>query len=175
MLRLIAFTMCIAAFNCSAQTLTVDYSPTDLIGSWEYQIPNTNEYIKFVFTEEFGSVTGEFMKFTKDSNGNIDQIFFDSRADNLPNQGDYAIFGIDVYDDIPGPNTFGMWFKDSGVTNNNIDARLVQLGKLIISKPCGTCPLELYFTLFPKNPGIGTAANSYQINIPINITLIKIN
>lgn len=74
----------LTALNCNSQIITIAYSPTDLIGVWEYQIPGSNEYIGFQFTSQFGIVNGEFFKYFKDVNGQMTVITFDSRADTIP-------------------------------------------------------------------------------------------
>lgn len=178
MLKIITFAFLIAALNCNSQILRETFSPTDLIGVWEYQIPGSNEYIAFTFTEEFRTVTGEFKKYIKDANGNITNTLFDSSSDNVPNAvGDQAIKYPEYY---PFDNNSVMhsFFIDDGITNTNSvngrRIRLIQLATLKILRICDTCELQLEFSLIPKNPGINPYDQEYSINIPTTMVLNKI-
>jgi hypothetical protein len=167
--------ICFFSFLSNAQTLQPSYEPVDLIGAWEYNIPNTQDYIQFYFRQPYEEVSGEFKKISKDSNGNVITEHFNSEAYNTPY--DYtkaAMSGIQTYDVIPEPNTFGSMFIDRGISNNNPEAELIQMCTLKIYKPCANCDPEIHFTLLPKNPGVGRAANRYQINIPVNMVLTKV-
>jgi hypothetical protein len=175
MYRLMNLIIVLFLCNVSAQTLQPSYEPIDLVGTWEYNIPNTQDYIQFAFVESSDIVNGEFKKISKDSNGNVVTEHFNSENNNTPhNDINAAMFGIDFVDVIPEPNTLVTMFKDRGITNNNPEAELHQICTLKIYKPCANCEPEIHFTLLPKNPGVGRAANRYQINIPVNMVLTKV-
>lgn len=175
-ISLLAFGCCL---NLSSQDLQETFQPIDLIGTWEYNIPTTNEYIAFTFVQEFDIVLGEFKMFTKDANGNVESVIFDSSVNNSPNKtGVEAFFGPRPYNYDSKVNTFACFIIDDGVTNlgtsNNRKIYLTQLVTFEIIRNCTGCNLQLAFTLIPKKEGINTYDQDYIIKIPENMLMDKI-
>jgi hypothetical protein len=167
--------ICCFSFLSYAQTSQPSYEPFDLIGTWEYNIPNTQEYIQFTFFQSYDYVNGDFKKISKDLNGNVVTEHFNSETSNHSfDDGVAAMEGIHSYNAFPEPNTFGSMFADRGITNNNLEAKLYQICTLKIYKSCVSCDPEIHFTLLPKNPGVRTTEIEYEINIPVNMVLTKV-
>jgi hypothetical protein len=136
-----------------ASTISLQYELTDLAGRWEYQIHGTNEYIEYHFFDLLGTGTmyGEFKKFTKNQNGRIDQVIFDSSSATESETISYAAFtGIGKWDNELDLNTFTFVLVDRGITNNDPDLILTRIGKVRIFKNCSSCTFKIEVSFYGK-------------------------
>lgn len=177
MLKYLNFIFFILFFAAEGQTLQLveNFDPIDLTGKWEYNIPGTNDFIGFHFISQYDVVTGEFSKYTKDSNGNLITVLFDSEADTIPGAlSNEAMGGIDRSEYILEHNTFVTMFVDHGLTNYNSRILLGQIATLRLFRSCDNCPLQLQFDLLPRQPGLNPYDQEYTINIPVTMVMTKV-
>jgi hypothetical protein len=169
-----------SVFATAQQVLTLNIY--DAIGIWESAIGN-NEFIGLdIYRYADDGVAGHFKKYTKDSQGNIGTIFYNSETSEMLTSIDDPSLFLE-----PNRNTslntdlnfsITMLLIDRGISNQlspserefNIHTNLY---RLTLSKSCTNCPLQISWTKSRGNPG-GIDVGVPKTQLPDTILFYKL-
>lgn len=168
--------------NMVSAQVNLDLTVSDAIGTWESALGN-NEFIGIeVYRFADDGVAGHFSKYTKDSQGNISSVIYNSQtSEMLAGVDDPALFFISNRDrSLNGDLQYRMIMLliDRGVSNqlsqpvraiyvydDNYFARLF--------KDCNTCPLQLSWQKSRDLPG-GIDVGTPKTQLPDTMLFYKL-
>ena len=178
-LKLTIFTLSIV-FATAQQVLPLN--SYDAIGTWEASVGN-NEFIGLdIYRYADDGVAGHFKKYTKDSQGNIGTIFYNSEtSEMLTSIDDPSLFFVPEINSSLNNSLhleLGMLLIDRGISNQlspserefNIHTNLY---RLTLSKSCTNCPLQISWTKSRDNPG-GIDAGVPKTQLPDTMLFYKL-